>query len=112
MALEVLEKQRFPADSSLPVFGLTLRNPVGDLRDLQNRVRFRADTFQFAGSVECFDPLPQIVVGQNSSRNVRRLYDGPLCIPLCSPVPPVVKGFRSAAVFNLRSTLPHFALCD
>src|SRR5208282_3659300 len=78
VALQVLEEQSFPANVSLPI--PTFRNPVGNFRDLQNRVRFRADALQFAGSVECFDPIPQIVVGQNSSRDDRRLYDG-------SPVP-------------------------
>jgi hypothetical protein len=65
IALQVLEQQSLAAD--VPCRSLTLRNPVGNLGNFQNRVRFRADALQFAGSVERFDPVPQIVVGQNSS---------------------------------------------
>ena len=44
------------------------RNAIGNFGDFENRVRFGADALQFARTVERFDPVPQIVVGQNSSR--------------------------------------------
>src|SRR5450756_23369 len=73
IALQVLEQQSFPADGSLLVF--TFRNPIGNFRNLQNWVRFGADAPEFSGAVEGLDPVPQIVVGQNSSWKDRRLYD-------------------------------------
>ena len=72
IALEVFEEERLAADTSLLIS--TLRNPVGDFGDFENRVGFGADAFQFAGAFERLDPVAQIVVGQMSSGNDRRLY--------------------------------------
>src|SRR5208282_4049507 len=97
IALEVLEQQSFPSDRSLLVFACnsTFRNPIGNFRNFQNWVRFGADALEFSGAVERLDPVPQIVVGQDSSPDDKRLYDG-----------------RSGTGPHAGSTLPHFGLCD
>jgi hypothetical protein len=40
---------------------------VGDFGDLQDRVGFGANAFEFSSAVERSDPVAQIVVGQSSS---------------------------------------------
>ena len=75
VALDIFEQQSLPADSTLLI--AALGDAVRDLGNLQYRVYFRADAFQFPSAVERLDPISQIVVGQNSSRDDRRLYDVP-----------------------------------
>ena len=60
IALQVFEEKRFAANDAvfiLAVFAFAFGNAVGNLCDFQDRISFSADAFQFAGSIEGFDPV-------------------------------------------------------
>jgi hypothetical protein len=69
IVLQVFEQESVAACASLLffifiLFSRTFRNPVRDLGYFENRVCFGADSFQFSGAVERFDPVSQVVVCQ------------------------------------------------
>ena len=68
ISFHVLEEQRWPAGSAVrPGIESRLRNTVRDLRDFEQWIDFFADAAQFAGFIEDFDPLSEVVAGQVGS---------------------------------------------
>jgi hypothetical protein len=66
-----LEEEGRPAAKSLRI--AALGNAVGDFGNLENRVGFGLDTFEFASTVECCDPLAEVVEGHGIPLCDRRL---------------------------------------
>ena len=58
MSLDVFEKQRRAR---------FLHHPVGDFGDFEDGIDFGADTLQFPGALQGFDPLANVVVGHGFS---------------------------------------------
>jgi hypothetical protein len=65
MALDVLEKQSRATPSALGI--ATLRDPVGNLGNLENRVGFGLNALELARAIERCDPLAEVVEGQGNS---------------------------------------------
>ena len=55
ITFQVFEEESFAANGA--VFTCALGNAVGNFRDFEDRVGFAADALEFAGTIECFDPV-------------------------------------------------------
>ena len=68
MALDVFEQEGGAAGFRSGVaVEAGLRDSVGDLGDFEIRIDFFTDAAEFAGFVEDFDPVSEVVAGQGGS---------------------------------------------